>query len=74
MKTNNTCPKCSGKKILRIPGTAGAYGSGNNISVGISIFNSVKVARYLCCHCGYSEEWIDQKEDIEKLTKKYKAK
>jgi hypothetical protein len=33
--------------ILKIPGQAGAYGSGNNIPVGATIFSSVKVTRYL---------------------------
>ena len=71
MKNMKTCPKCNSKDILRIPGKAGAYGSGNNISVGSTIFSAIKITRYLCCECGYSEEWIDNKEDIEKLRNKY---
>ncbi|WP_278281159.1 hypothetical protein [Clostridium sp. BSD9I1] len=34
---------------------------------GMTIFSAVKVTRYLCCDCGYSEEWIDDKKDIEKI-------
>ncbi len=70
MKNTHTCPKCGGTDVLRIPGTSGAYGTGNNIPSGKTIFSYVLVHRYLCCSCGYSEEWID-KEDIEKLKKKY---
>ena len=70
MKNNGVCPKCQGKDILFIEGNAGAYGSGNNIPMGATIFSYVKVHRYLCCDCGYSEEWID-KRDIPKLRKKY---
>lgn len=70
MKNSGVCPKCRGEDILRIEGNAGAYGSGNNIPVGATIFSYVKVHRYLCCDCGYSEEWID-KRDIPKLKKKY---
>lgn len=71
MKNSRICPKCGGSNILRIEGNSGAYGSGNNIAVGFTIFTYVKVHRYLCCDCGYSEEWID-KEDIPKLEKKFR--
>lgn len=70
MKNTGTCPKCHSGDILRIEGNAGAYGSGNNILIGASIFGAVKVTRYLCGQCGFSEEWIDRKEDIEKLRRK----
>ena len=70
MKNRRICPKCNSTDILLIPGKAGAYGSGNNIQTGMTIFSAVLVHRYICCTCGYSEEWID-KEDIQKLKKKY---
>ena len=66
MKRTHICPKCGGRDILHIPGKAGAYGSGNNIITGMTIFSAVLVHRYVCCGCGYSEEWIDR-EDIPKL-------
>jgi len=71
MKNAKRCPKCFSGDLLRIKGKAGAYGSGNNIMVGGTIFSTVLVHRYLCCNCGYSEEWID-KEDIPTLVKKYR--
>lgn len=71
MRISKVCPKCNSRDILRIPGEKGAYGTGNNINVGMTILSAVKVTRYLCCQCGYSEEWIDEKEDIEKLRKRY---
>ena len=70
MKNRRICPKCNSSDILLVPGKAGAYGSGNNIQTGMTIFSAVLVHRYVCCSCGYSEEWID-KEDIQKLKKKY---
>ena len=71
MKHSKICPKCNGRDILRIEGQSKAYGAGNNIPVGMTIFSSVLVHRYLCCTCGYSEEWID-KADIPKLIEKFK--
>ncbi len=73
MKNARNCPKCGGTDIIRIDGDAKAYGAGNNIMVGLTIFSAVKVNRYVCCDCGFTEEWIDKK-DIEKLKNSNKAK
>jgi len=71
MKNTHICPKCGSAEIMRIKGDSRAYGAGNNIQVGMTIFSAVLVHRYLCCNCGFSEEWID-KDDIQELKKKYK--
>ncbi|MDD6070043.1 MAG: hypothetical protein PUC12_04415 [Clostridiales bacterium] len=55
-----------GSLIVVVDGFAGAYGTGNNIMVGATIFSAVKVDRYVCCGCGFSEEWI-RNEDIDRL-------
>ena len=73
MKNSKTCPKCGSYDIIRIDGYAGPHGSGNNIMVGMSIFSAVNVNRYICGSCGYSEEWIDQK-DIERVKNSKKAR
>ena len=70
MKNSRRCPKCNSHDILVVPGKAGAYGSGNNIQMGMTIFSAVLVDRYVCCKCGYSEEWINQ-YDIESLKAKF---
>lgn len=69
MKQTNRCPKCNGDDILRIEGKHGTY-AGNSIQVNRSIFSSVLVHRYLCCSCGYSEEWIDKK-DLQRLKARF---
>lgn len=68
MRFTNTCPKCGGREILFVEGSVGAYNQGNNIITGV--FSHALVKRYICCRCGYSEEWIDQ-NDIPKLESKY---
>ncbi len=70
MKNSRICSKCGASNVLCIEGRVDAYGVGNNIPVGMTIFSYVKVDRYLCCECGYSEEWVNKK-DIPKLRKKY---
>lgn len=69
MKNKRICPKCDSNDIVIIPGRFGAHGS----NIPMSTFSAIKVTRYLCAECGYSEEWIDKKEDIERLKKKFKA-
>ena len=73
MKNTKTCPKCGSCDIVRIDGYSGAYGTGNNILTGITAFSAVNVNRYICCTCGFTEEWIDR-EDIEKVKNSKKAK
>lgn len=72
MKNTRICPKCQSTDLLRFDGNVGAYGSGNNLMVGATLFSAVKVNRYVCCRCGFTEEWIDR-EDIDKLKSSKKA-
>jgi transposase-like protein len=69
MRNSKPCPKCQSNDIVRIPGDRA--GARNFIMTGGAIFNAVKVTRYLCASCGFSEEWIDSRDDITKLKKKY---
>ncbi len=64
MMNTEKCPKCHSADIIRIDGFTEIRGGVNTIRVGL--FSFVKVNRYVCCKCGFTEEWIDQ-EDIEKL-------
>lgn len=73
MKNTKICPKCGSCEVVRVDGYAGAYGSGNNIMTGHTIFSAIDVNRYVCCGCGFTEEWIDR-EDIEKLKKSKKVR
>jgi ribosomal protein S27AE len=70
---NNTCPKCGSNNVIKVPGSVGAHASGNNILLGMSIFSAVKVTRYVCGRCGFSEEWVDDQEGLEKLKQKFGA-
>ena len=71
MKNTHTCPKCNSREIMRIEGRMGGYSGGNDIPAGSFSFRTVKVTRYLCGSCGFSEEWIDAPEDLHKLKEKY---
>lgn len=71
MKATGACPKCGSRELIRIPGSFSESGTGNVVKAGMTIFSSVPVTRFLCSHCGYSEEWIEASAELEKLRKKY---
>ncbi|MCD1147481.1 hypothetical protein LQU94_05075 [Peptoniphilus sp. KCTC 25270] len=71
MKESGICPKCKGQDIVKIPGKVKDYGSGNNIQVGMTVLSAVPVHRYVCCSCGFTEEWVDLK-DVPKIKKHYR--
>ena len=71
MREKRICTKCGSSDILRVRGTVGAYGAGNNIiMVGATIFSAIPVHRYVCCCCGFVEEWVDEK-DLADMKAKY---
>lgn len=70
MKNGKTCPKCGGKDLLFVPGPTDGGVFDNSLRAGATIFSAVPVNRYVCCDCGYTEEWV-RVEDIPKLRKRY---
>ncbi len=71
MKNAGACVKCASSDILRVAGQTGAFGSGNNIPAGRTVFSSVNVTRFVCAQCGYIEEWVESEADRQKLRLKY---
>lgn len=72
VKNTRICSKCDSDTLLRIPGKHTGYGAGNIIAIGLTAINAARVTRFVCEQCGYSEEWIESKEDIQRLIAKYK--
>ena len=73
MRNSRPCPKCQSTDVIRIPGETRGFGAGNNISVGATIFSAVKVTRYLCASCGFSEELDQLGRQMAGFRKKYAA-
>ncbi len=65
MKNNNTCPKCGSTRIVEIPSDA----MGTRISTGT--FSIAQASYFVCCQCGFTEEWITSTEDLTKLWDKH---
>jgi len=68
MRNTKSCPKCQGTDLVRIESPQD--GSANLISTGW--FSAARVTRFLCAKCGFSEEWIEDPEQLAKLVEKYR--
>ncbi|MBI1388444.1 MAG: hypothetical protein GC154_08350 [bacterium] len=70
MKNSGQCPKCGGEDVKRISGGNPMQGYRNYVVTGLGGWvTSVLITRYLCLTCGYSEEWVDSQDDLEKIRK-----
>ena len=74
MRTNFSCAKCQSKDLIKVPGNVGAFGAGHNIPVGWRAMNAVPVTRLVCGACGFTEQWIQDPKDLERVRKAYAAK
>ncbi|GAB3835022.1 hypothetical protein ACFPIJ_11265 [Dactylosporangium cerinum] len=70
MKYSGVCTKCHASDVVRVPGRAGPYGSGNIIQVGF-LASPVLVHRYICLNCGFAEEWVESPQELAKLREKF---
>lgn len=74
MRWGRACPKCGGKRIVRIPDHPGRYASGSNIYTStFTLMGKVPVIRYVCLTCGYVEHWVEEPEQREALAQAFGA-
>ena len=68
MKNTKSCPKCGSTDIVRIPDNPNRHASGNNIYTSTyTLFGKIPVIRYVCCSCGYAENWVENEEELEEI-------
>ena len=81
MKNTSACPKCESADIIRVPGSFTRkfimpFAAFHNL-ITLKTWSlkptnmMVAVTRMVCTECGFSEEWIEDAEDITKLKKNY---
>jgi predicted nucleic-acid-binding Zn-ribbon protein len=63
MKNSGKCPKCGSQKVGYQPG--GLLDYQDNMVRGM-FQSSVRIGRYYCRDCGFTEEWIDDMEKVQK--------
>ena len=68
MKNSMRCPKCGSKNIVRISDNPARYSSGNNIYLSrLTLARKIPVIRYVCCGCGYVENWIEAESGLREI-------
>lgn len=72
MKNTSCCPKCHLENIVRVPDNPARYASGNNIyTTHMTLFGKVPVIRYVCCNCGYVENWVENQHELNEIKKAF---
>lgn len=61
MRNTKICPKCGSAKVTKVPYRVRGHGATYiYIPPGMSGDKDVLPENYLCCNCGYMEEWVDE--------------
>ena len=72
MKNAMRCPKCGSHDVVRVPDNPTRYASGNNIYTStFTLAKKVPVIRYVCCRCGYVENWVETQPGRDQLRKAF---
>lgn len=68
LKNTRQCPKCGSTDIVRIPDNPNRHASGNNIYTSTyTLFGKIPVIRYVCCECGYVENWVETTQELSEI-------
>lgn len=55
-----------------IPDNPSRHASGNNIyTTTMTLMGKIPVIRYVCCDCGYVENWVESKGELDKIKKTF---
>jgi len=72
MKNARICPKCASQNIVRVPDHPFRHASGNNIYTStVTLLGKIPVIRYVCCDCGYVENWVEQCRELEEIQRNF---
>ena len=72
MKNKKRCPKCGSDSIIRVPDHPYRHASGNNIyTTTYTLVGKIPVIRYVCSDCGYVENWVETRQQIESLHQRF---
>ena len=71
MKNTNCCPKCGSKSIACVPDNAHRYLANSIAITNIAWVKRIPVARYVCCDCGYVENWVETKNERDEIRRTF---
>lgn len=67
---NGTCPKCGSTEVYDDT-SKGRLARGYRDGLAIDGFSSIPLINYVCTDCGYTENYVQHKEDTERLKRKW---
>jgi predicted nucleic-acid-binding Zn-ribbon protein len=67
-KNTGSCPKCHSSDVARVPAEPGR---GHALTGPPGVVTSVAMTRFVCCRCGYTEEWVEAAEDLAAVKRRY---
>lgn len=72
MKNTKHCPKCGSTDIVRVPDHPSRHASGNNIYTStFTLLKKIPVIRYVCCECGYVENWVEMQKERDEIRRMF---
>ncbi len=73
MRTTGRCPKCGSSDLVRVPDDAHRYLANSICITKLVTVERVPVARYVCCGCGYVEDWVEHPQERNRLKQAFGA-
>lgn len=67
MKNTTCCPKCGSKNMVCVPDNTHRYLANSIAITNVAWVKRIPVARYVCCDCGYVENWVENRHELAKL-------
>lgn len=71
MKNAHCCPKCGSRNIARVPDDAHRYLANSICITKLVTVERIPVARYVCCSCGYAENWVETQRELDEIKRTF---
>ena len=71
MKATDCCPKCGSREIVRVPDDAHRYLANSICITKLLTVKRIPVARYVCCDCGYVENWVEHPHERSEIRRTF---
>lgn len=67
MRSTGRCPKCGSSDLVRVPDDAHRYLANSICITKLVTVERIPVARYVCCGCGYVEDWVEHPRERSRI-------
>ena len=72
MKIQNAVLNAAHKILSVFPHNQNRHASGNNIYTStFTLIKKIPVIRYVCCDCGYVENWVETKRERDEIKRTF---